>query len=79
MDFHLRLRRRWLFLSLFFIGLVIVFSIESIWFNRLGITQAILQSAPEALRLTLSFFIVLKVLDWMTQRGLPDREDTNSE
>lgn len=78
MDFHLRLRRRWLFLSFYFIGLLIVFSIDSMWFNRSGFIQAIRLSAPKALVLTLSFFIALKALDWMTRRKLPDREDTSS-
>lgn len=79
MDFHLRLRRRWLFLSLYFIGLLTLLSLDSLWFNRSGIVQAILLSLPKALMLTLSFFFALKVLDWMSRRKSPDREDTISD
>lgn len=79
MDFHLRLRRRWLFLSLYFIGLLILFSIDSMLFNHSGFVQAIWLSVSKALMLTLSFFLVLKVLDWMTRRELSDREDASQD
>lgn len=63
MDFHLRLRKRWLFLSLFFVGLLLLHSIDQIWFHRLEVILAILSSIPKALLTTWAFFVVLKVLD----------------
>ena len=66
MDFHLRLRNRFGVLSLFFLGLLILLSVEGVWYLNLDLLQAIQLAFPKAAGITFSFWVCLKALDWLT-------------